>query len=219
MRPPGPGPIAVDTRFQGNHHTLARLWGVVDPLVPLMVAAATLGPRGTQPPLVVASALLSTPPPLVVVAPSRHLSFPPLLLSIPPTLPPLEPVAALVALVLQLCIGRACGSQLRRGSGLRCRGSAGWWRRRRIAIWLKGEVARWRGMVRRALEILWWAGRVSSSEETRPPLACFPARVGRNRTVIVPLGGYENDGKIVSNKEVLRSEYVNGKKTSVVNRC
>ena len=59
----------------------------------------------------------------------------------------------------------------------------------------------------------------SSSEETRPPLACFPARVGRNRTVIVPLGGYENDGKIVSNKEVLRSEYVNGKKTSVVNRC
>ena len=181
-------------------------------------------------------------PPLVLVAPShpwlwpplssvlRHpwswwrplvisRSSPPLLLSIPPTLPPLETVAALVALALQLCIGRACGSQLRRGSGLRCRSSAGWWRRRRIAIWLKGEVARWRGMVRRALEILWWAGRVSSSEETRPPLACFPARVGRNRTVIVPLGGYENDGKIVSNKEVLRSEYVNGKKTSVVNRC
>jgi len=60
MRPPGPGPIAVDTRFPGNHHTLAQLWGIVGParVVPLMVAAATFGPRGTQPPLVVASAPL-----------------------------------------------------------------------------------------------------------------------------------------------------------------
>ena len=62
-------------------------------------------------------------------------------------------------------------------------------------------------------------GKGPCSEKTRPPMAFFHSIVGRNRIVIVPLGGYENDGRIVSNKEVLRSEYVNGKKTSVVNRC
>ena len=84
---------------------------------------------------------------------------------------------------------------------------------------LAGEVACWRGIVRRALENLVVGGKGRCSEETRPPMAFFHSIVGRNRIVIVPLGGYENDGRIVSNKEVLRSEYVNGKKTSVVNRC